>query len=210
MKTKYHIEITTKALSDKFTEKALGDVIQGNIQQDRIKNQFGHDYIHFDGSAFETGFSYLMQQKQDLIDHLSHDYFTAARFRFGRITHSWQDFYSHSNYVKLWRETAGNIPPEEIVINDPIIMDHPELKSGKNYGLIEFFALIPPFSKWIKPIMPEDSHAKMNLDGPEVGEYFAFAYHAALKQTVCAFQELMTLFQSEDITQKKVRSFLGK
>ena len=210
MKTKYHIEITKKALSDQFTEEALENVIQGNIRQDKIKNQFGHDYIHFDGSAFTAGFCYLKQQEQDIIDHLKNDHFTAARLAFGRVTHSWQDFFSHSNYVRLWREKAGSPPPEEIVINDPTIMEHPELKSGKNYGVIEFLALIPPFSKWIEPLMPEDSHARMNLDGPEVGEYFAYAYHAAFKQTVKAFQELMILFQSKELTQEKVRSFLGK
>ena len=210
MKTKYHIEITQQALSDQFTEEALGDVIQGNIRQDRINNQFGHDYIHFDGSAFTAGFNYLKQQELDIIDHLRQDHFTAARHAFGRVTHSWQDFYSHSNYVRLWIEKAGSLPPEEIVINDPTIMNDPELKSEKNYGLIEFIALIPPFSKWIKPTMPEDSHARMNLDGPESGKYFTYAYAAALKQTVKAFHEVMILFSNSKLHQEKVHSFLGK
>ena len=210
MKTKYHIEITQKALSDQFSEEALGDVIQGNIRQDKIRNQFGHDYIHFDGSAFEAGFDYLKQQEQAIIDHLRQDHFSAARLVFGRVTHSWQDFYSHSNYVRLWIEKAENLPPEEIVINDPMIMNHPELKSGENYGLIEFIALIPPFSKWIKPTMPQDSHARMNLDVPDAGECFVYAYAAALKQTVKAFQELKILFSNAKLHQKKVRSFLGR
>lgn len=210
MKTKYHIEITEKALSDQFSEVALGEVIQGNIRQDKIRNQFGHDYIHFDGSAFEAGFNYLKQQEQDIIDRLRQGHFSTARLAFGRITHSWQDFYSHSNYVQLWIEKAGSLPPEEIVINDPMIMKHPELKSGKNYGLIEFIALIPAFSEWIKPTMPEDSHAKMNLDGPISGECFKYAYAAALKQTAKAFQQLKILFSNAKLHQEMVRSFLGK
>lgn len=210
MKTKYHIEITTKALSEPFSEQALKDVIKGNIKQDKLINQFGHDYIHFDGSAFEAGFAYISQQKQDVLDGIKSEGYPLARYALGRVTHSWQDFYSHSNYVKLWLAKANNRPPEAIVINDSDIVNHPELKSGKNYGLIELVALIPGLKNWIKRIMPADSHARMNLDGPESGEDFIYAYTAGIKQTISVFDQIMAELKVLRISQKKVTAFLGK
>jgi hypothetical protein len=210
MKTKYHIEITAKALSDAFSEPALEDVIKGNIQQDKLFNQIGHDYIHFDGSAFETGFAYLSQQRKNVLDGIKREAYPAARFALGRVTHSWQDFYSHSNYVKLWLAKANNQPPKAIVINDGDIINHPELKSGKNYGLIELVALIPGLKTWIKQMMPADSHARMNLDGPEAGERFLYAYTAAIKQTRAVFDQMMSDLKVLRISQKKVTAFLGK
>jgi len=210
MKTKYHIEITKKTLSKDFSNPALQYVITGNIRQDKIKNQFGHDYIHFDGSAFDAGFDYLKKQQQSVLNYLDENEFTAARAAFGRITHSWQDFYSHSNYVRLWREKNGNLPSEQIPINDPEIMNDPRLKSGKNYGVIEFIALLPPLSKLIKPHMPADSHARMNLDGPESGDLFTDAYIAACKQTIQAFQGLISDIKNSGYSQNKISSFLGR
>jgi hypothetical protein len=210
MKTKYHIEITQKALSTEFSNAALQDVIKGNIQQDRIKNQFGHDYIHFDGSAFEAGFNYIKQQEQAIFDHMSIENYSTARFALGRITHSWQDFYSHSNYISLWLENSGNLTPEEITINEPEIMNHPMLKSGENYGVIEFIALLPPFSKWLKPHMPADSHARMNLDSPKSGDLFSYAYHAAYKQTMAVFQQLMVQIKGSSLLTEHAPAFLGK
>ncbi len=55
MKSKYHIEMTRDALKGAFSEKALQTISRANIWQDRPRNQFGRDYIHFDGSAFEVG-----------------------------------------------------------------------------------------------------------------------------------------------------------
>jgi len=210
MKTKYHIEITLKALSNHFSDEAIEDVIKGNTRQDRIRNQFGHDFIHFDGSAFERGFNYLKQQQLGVLDHIENDAFPAARANFGRVTHSWQDFFSHSNYVRLWLKVAVDLPPNEILINDPRIMNHPKLKSGENYGIIEFIALIPGLSRWVQPLMPADSHARMNLDGPKSGDLFTYAYHAAYKQTISVFQQLMFGIKVSGLLPEQAAAFLGK
>lgn len=191
MKTKYHIEITRNALQKHFSERALETVIQANIKQDRIAFQFGHDYIHFDGSAFESGFQFIAEQEKHAIEHLEHSEFDQARMALGRILHSWQDFFSHSNYVSLWLQQHQNHPSEEITIDDPKIFHHPDLESGKNYGVIEFFAMLPLLSTWIKPLMPADSHAKMNLDDPSASPDFEYAYWAAYKASVAAFDKLV-------------------
>jgi hypothetical protein len=207
MKTKYHIEITRKALSGFFSERALKEIVNANIHQDNLTNQLGHDYIHFDSNAFQAGFKYLSNQKKAVIDGINKNDFSSARQALGRGAHSWQDFYSHSNYVELWLAKAGNSPPEEIVINDGDIIHHPDLRSGINYGLIEFIALTPVLSNWIKPHMPDDSHAKMNLDGPEAGKKFQYVYSAALKQTKDLFTNLLLEINELGIPQEKISTF---
>lgn len=206
MKTKYHIEITKKALEKHFSKKALKTIINANIQQDRLKYQVGHDHFHFDGCAFDMGFSYISKQQTQVINDLINDDFDLARKSFGKLLHSWQDFYSHSNYVRLWREKTGEHRPEYINHDDKEIFQDIGLKSGKNYGLIEFIAMIPLISKVIKPLMPIDSHAQMNLDSPTSGSNFQYAYWAALKRTYDAYSTvLMGLLQCKNHQSKIAR-----
>ncbi len=211
MKSQYHREITIKALSPHFSEPALAEIVQANLRQDRPRNQFGHDEIHFDGSAFDAGFVYLQEQQGILFGKVRQRDFSAARQAFGRITHSWQDYYSHSNYVGLWHAAHPSDPAEAIDPADPVVMAHEDLISGKNYGLIEFIAMIPGLSSLIVPKMPADSHAKMNLDSPAAGPLFAFNYQAALKRTILTYQELADQFISHGITQEdRIAGFHGK
>jgi hypothetical protein len=202
--------MTRNALTDFFTEKALKTVVRANVWQDRPRNQFGHDYIHFDGSAFEAGLAYIRDQEQLIINAIQKDEMVKARKAFGQITHTWQDFYSHSNYVPLWLQAHPNAAPEGIDPSDPAILNSPELHSGVNYGLIEFISMIPPFSKWIIPKMPADSHARMNMDGPEASPLFPFGIAAGQKRTTQLFQELLTACEQESIPQALIDRFLGR
>lgn len=203
MHTKYHVEITQKALEKQFSDSALKTIIHANIRQDRLLYALGHDHIHFDGSAFQKGFDYISLQEQLIYEHMSHLNYDFARQALGRMLHSWQDFYSHSNYIKLWLDQNRNSTPESILIDDPKIMNHPDLISGKNYGVIEFIALLPGVSRLVLPLMPSDSHAKMNLDLPSSSPYFDYAYWAALKRTNKVFdlviQELIRRDVDENI-----------
>ena len=210
MQTKYHIEITRRALESHFSDKALKQIINANIRQDRISNMLGHDHIHFDGSAFEVGFQYISTQQALIYKNIELSDFDHARKAFGRIIHSWQDFYSHSNYIPLWLSEHKNCLPESIVINDPIILNHPIFGSGKNYGLIEFIALVPGLSRLIKPLMPPDSHAKMNLDSPSSGTHFAYAYWAALKQTCAVYDDIIQHLISRNFNQNIISHFKDK
>lgn len=210
MKSKYHIEMTRNALGDTFTEKALRTIVRANVWQDRPRNQFGHDYIHFDGSAFEVGQAYIREQKRLIITSLQNKKPLKARKAFGQITHTWQDFYSHSNFVRLWLQAHPEAAPDEIDPSDPAILSSPELRSGVNYGLMEFISMIPLLSKWIVPRMPADSHAKMNMDGPETGPLFHYAIAAGQKRTAQLWQELLEEFEKEGIPQDRIESFLGR
>jgi len=210
MKTKYHKEITQKVLQKYFSQDSLDQIIRANLQQDRIKNQFGHDYIHFDGSAFAEGFSYIQEQETILFKSIEDSYFETAWAATGRILHSWQDFYSHSNYVQLWKQDSDCLAPEDIDHNDLKTINSPALQSGKNYGLIEFFALIPGLSRIIKPLMPEDSHAKMNLDSPKSGQFFQYAYIAAERRTKHIVDALLGQTQHRNMRTELIQAFLGK
>lgn len=191
MKTKFHIEVTRKALEDQFSEQALKKIIFANIKQDRIAYLIGHDHIHFDGSAFKQGFEYISTQEELVYKHIELSDFDRAREAFGRMLHSWQDFFSHSNYIDLWLNIHQNYPPEEILSDDPKIINHPNLKSGKNYGLMEFIVMIPGLSHLFKPLMPVDSHARMNLDSPSCGPFFAYVYSAAFKRTQKTYDQII-------------------
>jgi ABC-type bacteriocin/lantibiotic exporter with double-glycine peptidase domain len=210
MKTKYHIEITHNALQQHFSAEALNTIIKANIAQDRIKFQFGHDYIHFDSNAFAAGFEYIALQEKIIFDCVNSRDYKVARKAFGRLTHSWQDFYSHSNYVKLWLAKEERRSPEEIRFNDNEILTSLDLKSGKNYGVIEFVALLPCISKLVTPLMPEDSHAKMNLDSPTSGPHFAYAYWAAFKRTLDIYNRTYLQLSENDINSDQISAFHGQ
>ena len=210
MKTRYHIEITQKALGKYFSSGSMEAIIDANISQDRIVYQFGHDHFHFDGSAFAAGFSYIAEQEEQVIHCIDEEDFSSARAAFGRMTHTWQDFYAHSNYVTLWVDSHGWENPELIDFKDAAIMQNPLLRSGKNYGVIEFIALLPGISKLIRPLMPPDSHAQMNLDDPAAGELFIYAYWGAFKRTRDVFNKLLLQLNGSHISQIKISAFLGR
>jgi len=210
MKTQYHIKITTIALQNHFSQTALDAIIEANISQDRLIYQIWHDYIHFDGNAFKKGFAYIAEQKNRIQESLLRENIHDAWEALGRITHSWQDFYSHSNYIKLWLDKHGQAKPEEIIHEDVEIMNHPGLRSGKNYGILELIATTPGFAKVFFPIIPADSHAKMNLDGPDISPLFEYAYWAALKQTHQVIDEIFEMLINNGVSSESIRLFKRK
>lgn len=209
MKSKYHKEITQKALGAIFSEYALRVIIRANIRQDRIRYQFGHDYIHFDGSAFVSGFNYIQEQETILINSVGNNQTKIAWKALGCLLHSWQDFYSHSNFVHLWISKYGFKEPQCIIFDDRSIIEAPNLTSGKNYGIIEFVALLPIIKNVIKPFMPQDSHAKMNLDDPGASPYFKYAYIASLYRTKNVCDNLLEKMKNNHLSEDQIEAFFG-
>jgi len=210
MKTKFHIEITEKVLKPYFSDEILRKIMTSNIKQDRLKFQIGHDYIHFDGSAFSEGFEYISQQTRILYKSLEKGNIKQAWTSLGRILHSWQDFYSHSNYVYIWLQKSDKSNPCNIDHKDLEIFKSPNLKSGKNYGILEFLAMIPGLSRLIKPLMPSDSHAKMNLDSPKSGSAFDYAYHAAKLRSKDVIEQIFDYINQQNFNRETVNAFMGK
>ena len=97
MLTPYHIEITHASLGDRFSPQALSAITYANIHQDRLTGQFGHDEFHFDNNAFEKSYAYMEEQRGQAIASVQKKDAPSAWSAFGRLTHSVQDFYAHSN-----------------------------------------------------------------------------------------------------------------
>ena len=191
MEPRYHAQITRQALQDRFSDAAMKKIIAANLYQDGPAGQIGHAEYHFDSNAFEKSYAYIEEQRGLVVTSLQSKDVAAAWAAFGRLTHSAQDFYAHSNYVDLWlsRQNGAVPTPAEIDPVDPMLIDHPALHSGKVYMLLELFTLIKPIKRFVKPLLPRDSHAWMNLDSPETGSRFEYAFHAAVKRTKMEFEK---------------------
>jgi hypothetical protein len=185
-----HVEITRRALRETFGRRALDTIVASNLRLDAINNQFGHDAFHFDNNAFEPARAYIDKQRSLIRPALEHRDAGAAWQAFGRLTHTAQDFYAHSNYVDLWlacqpngmHPAAGEIDPM-----DDTLVENPSLRSGKPYLPFGLLSFVPGLSQLVTPFLPRDSHAWMNLDSPRSGPLFEYAFEAAVKRTKYEF-----------------------
>ena len=192
MLQKYHREILQQALGGICSPPALGKIITANLYQDRLSAQLGHDEYHFDNNAFQKSYAYLEAQRTLVISSLQAGDAKSAWAAFGRLTHTVQDFYAHTNYIDLWLSSHSNgvspAPSEvEPVISD--LVNSPRLRSGKLYYPLEVFSFIKILRPLILPLLPRDSHAWMNLDSPHQGFKFDYAMQASLKRTLIEYEK---------------------
>ncbi|MCZ2126793.1 MAG: hypothetical protein LC099_03350 [Anaerolineales bacterium] len=199
MITKYHIEMTADALASHFSKRALDAIAEANVKQDALRNQFGHDEIHYDNDAFEAGDRYVAAQFDAAVAALREPNAAESWAAFGRALHTVQDFYAHSNYVTLWLNQFDAAPPAPTEI-DPLkkeLMQSPSLRSGKIYLPLDFLYFIKPMRPWVLKNLPKDSHGWMNLDAPEQGFKFDYAIAAATKRTTREFNLLCQRLTAE-------------
>ncbi len=200
MNKKYHRLITEQALRECFGKPALEDVIRANLGLDALQGQIGHDEYHFDANAFSKGRAFIEQNRALVRPALERGDAAAARRAFGRLTHTAQDFYAHSNYISLWLArfpADGWPPPEAVDAFDGDLLDGPRLRSGKLYYPLEGLSFIPFLKKVVLPLLPRDSHTWMNLDGPEQGPKFEYAFAAAVQRTLYEYKQTTAGFPAE-------------
>ncbi len=194
-----HDEMTTEALGSKFSPRALEIILAANRKQDSLRNQIGHDEIHFDNNAIEAGNRYIVEQRGYVIAYLLSPGVLSAWIAFGRLTHTAQDFYSHTNYVALWLDQFnGTLPPPSEI--DPVqksLIQSPSLHSGKIHFPLDALYFIPFLRNFALSLLPDTSHGKMNLDSPAQGEKFAYARAAAVKRTIYEFELLEKILTPE-------------
>jgi hypothetical protein len=198
-----HVEITRQALEPHFSERALEAIIRANRGQDALGGQFGHDEYHFDNNAFAKSRAYIEEQRGLVISALREDQASRAWSAFGRLTHSAQDFYAHSNYVDLWLAGYGDatVPaPPKIDPVDPELIASPRLRSGKLYYPQEILYFIPGLRTLALSVLPKDSHAHMNLDSAERGPNFSYAFTAAVKRTQLEYEGIVADLSAEQIS----------
>ena len=200
MLTEYHIEIMLTALGERFSPRAISAIIYANARQDRLSGQFGHDEYHFDNNAFAKTHAYIEQQRALTVSALQNNDALSAWSAFGRLTHSLQDFYAHSNYITLWlNHFDGQALPASSEVDpvDPTLLNSPDLRSGKVYYPFELLYFIRSTRAFSLRWLPHDSHAWMNLDSPEQGFKFDYAMQAAIKRTVIEYEKTTTGFSDE-------------
>lgn len=200
-----HAEITSNALAGNFSDRALEAIITANLKQDRLLMLIGHDEYHFDSNAFAESYAYLEEQRSLTVSSLEANDVRSAWSAFGRLLHSAQDFYAHSNYIDLWLscQPDGALPtPTEVdPVDEDLIHTH-ALRSGRIYLPLEALYFIRALRSIALRLLPRDSHAWMNLDSPEQGPNFKYAFQAAVKRTKIEFnktaphlpQDLLKLF----------------
>jgi hypothetical protein len=203
MLTQYHESITRQALSEHFSPRALDAIVAANLgQDDLLTGQIGHEEYHFDNNAFEKSYAFIEEQRRWAISSLQDGDAPAAWAAFGKLTHTAQDFYAHSNYVDLWLALFDGQPPpapSEIAPLMDELVDNPGLRSGKLYYPLEVFSFVPLLRRLVIPLLPRDSHAWMNLDSPARGTRFAYAFEAARKRTRREFDQTVAGLSSGQV-----------
>lgn len=203
MLKRYHRLITERALATVFGPQALEEIIAANLHQDHLlTGQIGHPEFHFDENAFAASLAYIETQRGRVGEALSAGRPRPARRAFGRLIHAAQDFYAHSNYVRLWlaRHPASRPPSaERIEPCDPNLLTSPELRSGRLYYPLEVLSFIPFSRAWAMARLPRDSHAWMNLDTPECGTLFDYAVEAAVKRTRLEYERTVDGLSPEEM-----------
>lgn len=185
MEGKYHRQMLNEVLSVHFSQADLNLISRANLHQDWPRGQLHPEY-HFDNSTFTESEAYIQQERQFILDSLASNNREEALAALGRLLHTRQDFYAHSNWVRLQVERQGgliNYPPEAIPLcPDPLA--EPNLISG-NASIPRWLLYhIPLLGSFVKRFyFPPDSHEAMNLDTPKQGPLFAYAISAATRHT---------------------------
>lgn len=194
-----HEEMTREALSAHFSPRALEVIIAANRKQDALSGQIGHDEFHFDNNAIDEGYRYIKEQRGFVLAALLSPGVLSAWIAFGRLIHTAQDFYAHTNYIPLWLDQHNGTPPAapEVDAVQMSLIKSPKIHSGKLYLPMDLLYFIPFLRKFSLALLPNDSHGKMNLDSPQQGPHFEYARAAAVKRTLYEFEILEKILTPE-------------
>jgi hypothetical protein len=211
MEGKYHRHMLTKVLSDHFNPVDLATIIRANLHQDWPRGQLHPEY-HFDNSTFAEAETYISQQRQIILTAVHTKNREAALLALGRLTHTRQDFYAHSNWIRLQVAQQGglaNCVPEAVPLC-PDALAETVLRSGNASIPRWLLYRIPLLGSFVKRFyFPPDSHEAMNLDNPKQGPLFAYAMSAATRHTQLEFETLLAEIE-ECLGETAVAYFLNK
>jgi hypothetical protein len=196
MDASYHRRILERALGGRVSARALRAIYRANIGQDSLTGLFAHPEYHFDENAVAESLAYI-EECRALAARA--ETVAEAWAAFGRLTHAAQDFYAHSNYVRLWAERLDGErpPPESMDSLDPSLLKHPRLMTCRVYWPLEALSFLPGLGPLIKQWFPADSHARMNLDNPATGPLFPYAMEAAVQRTLAEFERTLAMMGEE-------------
>ena len=205
----YHSEICQKAIGTHFSEKTLEIIIAANHKQDGLfTGLVGHPEYHFDDNKFDDSCAFVNEQHLIVRKSISLSDLESAWIAFGRLLHAVQDYYSHSNYIKLWMDTysPGKLPIlKDFSGVDETILNSDELYTARVYYPLEALTYFEFMRPILRPVLPADSHANMNLDSPIMGELFPYAMEGARHRSEFEYKKIIEKFDSD-----KIRKFHGK
>ena len=208
MDARYHRQVLEQALGGRLSDRARAAVLAANLDQDSLRGLLDN-VRHFDNSLFDDGLAYIEACRVKAARATSPQ---AAWDAFGRLSHTAQDFYSHSNYVALWMQQfeAGSAPgPDQIDGLDGRLLRHPALVSGRVYLPLEALTLFPRLTPLVRRWLPRNSHAWVNLDNPSRGPLFPYSLQAALQRTRAEFDRTLAAI-GEARGEAAMRAFLDR
>lgn len=173
----YHAEITSKAASGVLSNEQITFVVRANMSQDI--RQF-ESYVHFDNCAFLEGANHIRDEWKKIEaedDRLSQE----ALMAFGRLLHTAQDFYAHSNWIELYLEREL-IPLWDFQVETlpaGIVSGTWAIGFPKNCG-----SGAPSHDELNKDKPDSPESKKVVESGPHQGKtYFILAWDAALQES---------------------------
>ena len=189
MEAVYHVQVLERSIGKQVSRRALASITAANLNQDSLRGLLQPEF-HFDNNLFAQSLAYMETLRAQAASGPA----PAAWAAFGRLTHTAQDFYSHSNYVALWIEqfaASGQPPLAAIDGLDPRLLHHPRLITAHVYLPLEALCLFPALRRFVKPLLPHNSHAWMNLDAPDTGPLFPHSLEAAVQRTRAEFERTL-------------------
>ena len=186
----YHRQVLARAIGPRVSRRALAAITAANLDQDSLRGLLRPE-LHFDNNLFTQSLGYIETMRAAAA---ATDSPAAAWDAFGRLCHPAQDFYSHSDYVALWLEpfSLGAWPaPDKIDGLDAAVLRHPRLFTGHVYLPLEALCLFPFLRPVVRPLLPRDAHAWVNLDSPETGPLFPYSIEAAVQRTSAEFDRTL-------------------
>ena len=67
---------------------------------------------------------------------------------------------------------------------------------------------MPGLAPVMRRVLPKDSHTYLNLDGPEQGPLFEYAFQAALKRTQKELDKILTGLEPDAAVPDAIRRFV--
>ena len=200
MLSRYHIEITKNALQKFFTTPSLREIAHANVAQDSIFSFFGVETRRHVCDCTVTESMAYVDEEHARIAALAARTTDGKEQRaaLGRLLHTVQDFYAHTNYVALWvAEWAeeSKLDSQEMLAAHQMtdgmasqLRDHPDLCVAQWCLWRDPIYYVPLLGKLMRRWwLPACSHEAIHLDSPQRGDYFAVAMAIARQRSLAEY-----------------------
>jgi hypothetical protein len=204
MQSRYHIEMTRNSLGSFFAERTLLQIARANVGQDSLSSFLGQESRrHVCNCTVAESLAYIEEehaQIAQLADNGGNRNGGAVVYRqraaLGRLLHTVQDFYAHTNYVALWvAEHARRRSVDAALVElfhhdgmDAAILENSSLQVAQWSTWREPFYYVPILGRVMRQwSLPASSHEAIHLDSPRRGVYFYLAVALARKRTVAEY-----------------------